>query len=320
MGVRLGTLGGVAGLMLACGGSSDTGLAASGGSGGSGAGTTGGAGGASGSAGAAGSGGLSGAAGSAGSGGSAAGPVALDDFCQTWVPKYCASAKSCCEGSGFGHDAAGCTTLLTAQCEADVAAVKASELSYDGSDVHACIAATDGFLNKCVLAIDDLLVGFDSLLTCGGILDGKVPEGGACQRDSQCEASADPAVLVDCNQLTKVCRHSKLLSQNQACQVGDGISEYCAPGLYCDAEFLVGPPYSGICKQATPAGGDCNGVKVINLECGLGFYCNKTSSKCTKAKVGGAPCAQAIECQSFSCVGAQCAAVPPLVNQAVCTG
>jgi hypothetical protein len=75
-----------------------------------------------------------------------------------------------------------------------------------------------------------------------------------------------------------------------------------------------------VCKTATPIGQKCNGFKPYNLECGLGYYCNKGTSLCTQNKVGGASCKEDLECQSYSCTLGKCGALEPLVDQKTCTG
>jgi hypothetical protein len=75
-----------------------------------------------------------------------------------------------------------------------------------------------------------------------------------------------------------------------------------------------------VCKTATAEGQKCNGFKPYNLECGPGFYCNKGTSLCTKAKVGGASCTETVECQSYVCDFGKCGPLEPLVDQKTCTG
>ena len=111
-----------------------------------------------------------------------------------------------------------------------------------------------------------------------------------------------------------------MLSPGANCAIGDGVSAFCDNGLYCDVSFVGPPPYAGQCKTATAEGQGCNAQKAINLECGLGFYCNKSTKQCTKAKVGGAACVEDSECLSFSCAAGHCVAVEPIVDQASCTG
>lgn len=127
-------------------------------------------------------------------------------------------------------------------------------------------------------------------------------------------------MFVGCDDVSFKCTASKRLSLGANCAVGDGVDDFCAPGLFCDATWSPTPPYPGVCKTATAEGQKCNGFKPYNLECGAGFYCNKGTSLCTKAKVGGAGCVESLECQSFSCELGKCAPLEPLVDQQTCTG
>lgn len=311
-------------LVAACGGSTDDGLSGSGG-----APAGGGTGGASASGGAAGS-ASGGAAGSASGGvagvtssggtGAGGGGYSLDDVCAKVSPKTCDFSKDCCVASGFGFDQKGCETSALTGCELNVAEVKAGTMSFDPTKIDACLKAYETLFAQCVIDLGDFFAALDQLKSCSFAFEGQLPEGSSCNRDAQCAPSADPNVFTSCDENTKKCTSARRLQLNENCAVGDGVKDFCSPGLYCDAAFVGLPPYPGICKPATPEGAKCNAFKPFNLECGAGFYCNKATSSCTKAKVGGANCAEALECQSFVCALGKCTALEPLVSQASCTG
>lgn len=307
-------------LSAGCGGSTDSGLPGTGGaasgSGGAAGTPSGGAAGASGgAAGAAGG----GAAGAGGSGASSSG-YTLDDVCQKTQPQGCEMSKDCCTKSGFGYDANGCLKNALADCEKNVDEVKAGKMTFDPSKVDACLAVYKKLLAECTLGVNEFLLALDELKACSLTFQGKLPTGASCDRDVQCAPSPDPNTFVGCDDVTNKCTQSKRLPQGSNCSVGDGVGDFCAPGLYCDATWAALPPYPGVCKTATALGQKCNTFKPYNLECGAGFYCNKDTSVCTKAKIGGAGCLESLECQSFACELGKCAPLDPLVDQQTCTG
>ena len=316
-------------LPLACGGNSDSGLTGSGGSSGSGGAADSGTGGAAGSGtgGAAGS-GTGGAAGDSGGAGGASGGAAgsgggasytLDNVCQLVAPKICAGEQSCCQSSGFGFDQAKCEAYVTGGCLQDVAEVKNGNMTFNPDNIDACLAVYKSAYDKCVLGLDDYIALVKDLNTCDTFV-GKVPVGGSCTRDSECVRNDDPNVFVGCGETSKKCQETTILGANAACQIGAGVTAFCDNGLYCDVAIIGQPPYDGQCAKSTPEGQPCNGQKLIDLECGVGYYCNKSTSVCTQAKVGGAACVQDSECLSFSCAVGHCVAVEPIVDQASCTG
>lgn len=323
--MRLITLGfGVLFSVAACGGSTDEGLSGTGGKTGTG--------GAAGSGASAGSGGVAGAAGapSGGAGGAAGGGggtntggsagYTLENVCDKTQPQGCEWAKACCTQSGFGYDQAGCVKNALGDCQQNVADVKAGKMKFDPSQIDTCLSAYKKLLTQCTIKMEDFLSSLDALKACGWAFEGKVPTGGACTRDAECAPSADPNVFVGCDDDTKKCTASKRLPVGANCAIGEGVADFCAPGLYCDAAWSPTPPYPGVCKTATPEGKKCNGFKPYNLECGAGFYCNKSTSLCTQAKAGGASCGETIECQSYACDFGKCKPVEPVVDQATCTG
>jgi hypothetical protein len=318
---------GAALVLVACGGSTDSALIgpSSGGSGattggGSGSGSSGGAdGGASGAS-------VGGAAGSVavgGNGGSAAGGsggYTLEDVCQKTAPIGCALDQPCCTQSGFGFDQNGCVQAAVDSCMKDVAEVKAGTMKFDPSGVDACIANLKPYLQECVIKSNEMFPLFDALAPCQSIWIGTLPAGAACERDEQCAPTGDPYVFVSCDDTSKTCRHFARLGLNQPCELSDNAPGACDTGLYCDAALIGVPPYQGMCRAATAIGAPCNTFKPYNLECGFGFYCNQSTGVCTSAKIGGASCAETVECQTLTCTLGQCAAQKPLVQQATCTG
>ncbi len=311
---------------MACGGSSDS-ESSSGGSSGSG-----GSGGSAGAAGSAGQGGVAGQSGGAGQGGGSAGAsgnagaagsggtsYTLDNVCALYAPKLCVAVKPCCEGSGFGYDAAKCETATLSDCDNQVAEVKAGNLTFHPENIDTCLTKLAPLYQKCQLSIGDIIAAQPDLALCN-MFEGKVPQGGPCTRGSDCAVPTQPNTYKSCNESSKTCEHTVLKKNSEPCELGTGASGFCESGLFCDVSLVGQPPYPGQCKPATPSGSACNTQKAISVECGLGFYCNKASGNCTTAKVGGAGCTLDLECRSFKCQGGKCLSASPIVGQQQCTG
>ncbi|HMR75194.1 MAG TPA: hypothetical protein PKD61_08780 [Polyangiaceae bacterium] len=332
---------GLVGSLAACGGSSDDGLSNTGGAdaglgGGAGSGAVGGnagAGGASGSAGTAGggagggaaSGGTAGAAGTAGVGGGGSGGTGgsaytLDNFCQKAIPKICEAQKDCCTNSGFGHDQKNCVATGLVDCQKDIDAAKKGDITFNPATTDACLAAYAKYLKMCVISYKEFPSYLRDFDICAPIFEGKVQLGGKCDRDAQCASSTQPDTFISCDDKKSVCEAFSVLKESAPCELGDDVPGVCDSGLYCDVSFLTGPPYKGICKKATPLGKPCNKFNPYTLECGLGYYCNGVTGVCTNGKVGGAACANDVECQSFACESLKCAPLAPIVDQQSCTG
>lgn len=231
-------------------------------------------------------------------GGGGGGPTAytLDNVCKLTAPKVCELQKPCCEKT-FGYDEAACLAQAEADCAKDVADARGGRMTFHPERIDPCLAKFEKILDGCYETIDLLYQAFD--ITECRVFEGQLTEGAKCERDSQCRPGAGPNEFVDCNDDRKVCTVTRLLEENDACAYGDGSPGFCAKGLFCDAP--LGQSNAGTCKKATPLGATCNKDKLLSLECGLGAYCDRTSAKCTAAKGDGAPCETAFECRSLSC-------------------
>ncbi|MEZ4262116.1 MAG: hypothetical protein R3B36_23755 [Polyangiaceae bacterium] len=263
-------------------------------------------------------------AGASADGASADGRVAtaytLDDVCATIPAKICALRKPCCEQTST-YDEAKCIAYEKAQCEKDVADARAGKATFYPERIDPCLVKLEPvFKRDCSLTFDVLYEIVDELRDCN-VFDGSLPEGAACERGSQCKHSTAPGELTGCDDDTKKCSTTKLLGENAPCALADGESGFCGKGLYCDAD-LSKQPASGTCKKATARGEQCDATKrPLSLECGLGNYCEPTTSKCTAGNPGGAACIKAEEykCASFKCDGASCRA-STLVKDVDCKG
>ncbi len=242
----------------------------------------------------------------------------LDNVCELTAPKVCALRKPCCEKT-FGYDEAGCIAEAKADCAKDVADARGGRMTFHPERVDPCLAKFQSILDGCYETVDLLYRAFE--ITECRVFEGQLTDGAKCERDSQCAPASGPSAFVDCNDERKVCTVTRLLEEGAACAYGDGSPGFCAKGLYCDAP--LGQSNAGTCKKATPLGADCNKNALLSLECGLGAYCDRTSGKCTTAKGDGAPCDTALECQSLSCEGTggpgkTCQKAKPIVDENEC--
>jgi hypothetical protein len=109
------------------------------------------------------------------------------------------------------------------------------------------------------------------------------------------------------------------VAKDASCDVStnpDNIKNVCDPGLYCDFELLT---MSGSCQTAKMLGEMCS-PGALELSCGLGAYCDSTTSVCTVAKDEGAACNGILECKSLNCTMNVCVKPEPLFAGAECTG
>lgn len=253
-----------------------------------------------------------------GTGGSGAAPkYTLENVCAQIAPELCAARENCCLSSG-AYDETACISFETAQCDKNVADVKAGLMTFDGDSIDACTVALKPYADKCYLTITDFYDAAADLAPCSKVFAGKLKEGSVCERDAQCESSLSDKEFVSCDNTTKKCKTTRFLPNGAACALSTTASEFCDKDLYCDADLLS---MKGTCKPATPVGGACTpGPGGFNLQCGLGYYCDGTTKVCTVAKGKDEPCALLLECQSLSCTGGVCKGPDPLYSKEQCTG
>jgi hypothetical protein len=139
------------------------------------------------------------------------------------------------------------------------------------------------------------------------VVNGKVSEGHTCDTDARCASPDQPDATSACVQ--GVCRTIAILGEGAECPYPNGDVSTCDVGLYCTA---VDPDTVGTCEPATPEGADC-AKEFLNVECGLGSYCDLNEGVCKKAtNYGGPSCTQDTECVSFICNRAAQECQPPL--------
>jgi hypothetical protein len=240
------------------------------------------------------------------------GQYTLDNVCDVVAPRVCGLRKPCCTAAGIGFDEAGCEADFKSRCELDVAAAKSGDETFDPSGLDACFAKLPDIFAKCTLTLADLQTVPLSLRVCNAFA-GKKGEGAACTRNSECAPSADANTWVSCVDKTKTCTKLTIAKQGDGCDLSK--STLCDIGLYCDA-----PPLSsaGTCKSATPTGQTCKQPAATDPECGIGAYCDQTSTTCTEARAAGETCTLPGECASGSCTSGKCAVGQPYVSASDC--
>lgn len=239
----------------------------------------------------------------------------LDNVCAKTAPKICSLRQNCCTTAGFGFDEVACEAYAQTECAKDVAEAKAGTMTFDPSNIDSCIEKLRPYYDRCNLTFSDLQTVATALNGCQ-VFRGQRTPGATCDRSSQCAAPASPNTFVDCNKTKKVCSETKFLDSGAACSISQGVAAFCKDGTYC---ALADGSLAGACQTATAHGAQCNKTAAINLECGLGWYCDSTTSLCTEAKVGGASCESDLECRSFSCgTNKKCVAPDPLVKAPEC--
>lgn len=262
------------------------------------------------------------ATGTTGDGGTSDGSTAaytLDNVCDQVLPKLCAQRKSCCQSQPGGFNEAQCLAFEKRDCEKNVAEVKAGTMTFDPTNIDACLAKLGPYVDRCRVPISEALLLFNELATLCKIFAGKVAEGGNCERSEQCATSGDQ--LANCT--AGKCKLTKLQGAGATCSFGGPTEEFCKSGLFCDANVAKSPP-SGTCKTATVPGQPCDAQNAFNFQCGLGYYCDKASAKCTAAKNEGATCENALECNSLDCdippggATGSCTAVAPIAKDEEC--
>lgn len=242
----------------------------------------------------------------------------LDDVCEKTAPRTCALRKPCCEKTAT-YDEQGCIARAKAECAKDVADVRAGKSTFRPERIDDCFAKLGPVFDNCSLTFDVLASVAKVLGECR-VFEGNVPKGGACTRDGEC-AAGGPSSFPSCDVGTKTCRTVSFLPSGSACELAEPPTGFCDEALFCDANLTLKPP-SGTCKIATGIGKPCDAGKAIDLQCGLGNYCEKGTGLCAKGKGANAPCANGFECASFSCLdgvaGKRCAPPGDIVKREDC--
>lgn len=217
--------------------------------------------------------------------------------CTAFGEELCASAGPCCEQSGeFVAD--DCVAQFVEDvCTPSAQLVAAGQATYDASAEEACLTAHQHAYDVCVADWETTMTLRREYWAACRVIGGKVLEGHPCDNDARC---ALPPVGEEATSacIGGICKKIAILKEGEECPYPNGDVSLCDLGLYCTAED---PGTTGSCVPATPLGEACD-PEFLNVECGLGSYCDLTDGLCMKTtNVGGPSCTQETECVSFQC-------------------
>ncbi len=217
--------------------------------------------------------------------------------CTDFGTRLCAAAAPCCtQASSTPFDEDSCVATYVEQvCTPSAQLVAAGLATYDASSADACLAAHQSAYDTCIADWEQTVAIRRELWASCRAIDGVTAEGQGCDDDARC-ALPDGDATAACVQ--GVCRTIELLPEGAACPFPNGDVSTCDLGLYCTA---TSADEVGTCVPATPEGAMCDPT-FLNMECGLGSYCDLTDAVCKKAtNLGGQSCTQDTECISFVC-------------------
>ncbi len=284
-----GSKGGTGGVPGGTGGTVDAGLgggpSGSGGGGTSGGGTSGG-----GTSGA--SGGVGGESGTGGAPVDAGPEYTLANVCQKLSVETCALRQACCQ-STVGFNSTECVARETADCNADVAEVNASQRVFNPDQIKPCLAAVQPLYKKCLFSGEDYVAYLKARNICSAIFDSKAGPGSPCSDSSDCASSTVQNGF-------SFCSTQGQCGQSTFGQLGENCSQkYCDDGLTC---MYVGTSTTPTCQPKTPVGGSCT----TSMACGYGYYCPQGVNTCQPAQSGGHSCSNDLHCKTLDCNNGFC--------------
>lgn len=239
------------------------------------------------------------------------------DACVDFASQLCADAEGCCRQAYDAFDQPGCVDDFKRQvCRPGADAVTAGRAVFDASAIEDCLRAHAEAHAVCLPSWSETLELRKRIYTACHIIDGLTQLGGGCSIAATCERPAGIAT-VDC--VKNVCVSIAILPEAAPCPFPSGAVSVCDDGLACDAARGE----LGECVRAIPTGGACDGSRLESTECGLGSYCEPSSSTCLlSTNMGGRGCDQSNECVSFECdrLADECSPAPAVVSRQSCVG
>jgi hypothetical protein len=263
--------------------------------------------------------------------------VPIGDYCDEYAGITCEAAERC--GCLEGVPVSFCLAYQADECQGDVIdPVEAGRYAYDALEAGRCLAAMRSMLRDCT---GESLYWPDA---CDDMLVGLVPEGGACDGDSEC--AGDLECYSDaCTRLPREgeaclagsdCASGHFCGDDVLCHRNRGAGQPCPEGdtaceddLYCDSRTTTCEPYLGAgescahdayacdddlycspatstCRPVPGAGGDCADS---SGECADGSYCD-VDDVCRAQRGGGQPCTEDEQCLSWECADGTCTEDP----------
>jgi hypothetical protein len=110
--------------------------------------------------------------------------IALEDLAAAEADAHCASIEPCCQEEGRDFDPVECRQVAQEVIDGWLGVIDWSRFSYDAQAAADCLAAARGHT-----ACEAKLVDFD-VPACERIFPGKVPAGGQCRHEDECQQSS----------------------------------------------------------------------------------------------------------------------------------
>jgi hypothetical protein len=233
--------------------------------------------------------------------------ISRDEFLAQLPAAFCAHAAQC--GTLGRAEEASCKSRL-AEGDALVPipgysyseALQAGRLRFDGVAAEKCLNYYRA--GRCPIDAEN----FDNFTACYRLYRPQVPDGGACQintecRSDTCTSSGPPgcrgvcAPATRCNRLS--CYEDEYCSSQGACTLRLELGESCDPTLgpgTCQPGLVC---QGSVCRPAVPAEGTCSAQE----DCAPGLFCDSGSQTCKPRLAAGSHCPSPVSCQDgLSCV------------------
>lgn len=132
---------------------------------------------------------------------------------------------------------------------------------------------------------------------------------GGCAPGLYCDAATSTCAprkkSGSCADARDACAFGYPCTESGTCVAYAGRGERCGPEAWCGAGWAC---IDGTCGPAPAIGSPCAPSQRAGTNCTPGAYCDTsgTSFICRARKPGGAPCADATECQSYGCTAGRC--------------
>ena len=222
----------------------------------------------------------------------------LESYCVRYVDSACTAAVRC--GCVEEAEKNLCVIYLKTECDREIESTSQSgRYKYDGSEASHCLWAIHRVISDCSL------VGDDWPEACGRMFYGIVPEGGACDSDSECARGM--ACYADlCTVMPSVgegcfagddCREDLFCDADGACRPPVGVGGFCPEGdIACEEDLYCSPTY-GDCQRYPGNGESCDDS---GGSCRDEYYCDRTRV-CRPTKTEGQACEGDEECRSDEC-------------------
>jgi len=274
-------------LAVACGPTSDSPPAGTGGSGGTGG--TGGDAATGGMAGAGGMGGSGGVGAMGGSGGGNPNRVEAGQVCQRLAEVQCAGEEVCCTNAGRKYPTRdACINSQRSVCEDNSRVTQIGADPDAGYSMDHAETVFDEFERRALLCDPEIAAWGVSSQGLLNMFRGTRSQNADCMPESQTDFAA-----------------------GLSCRVDDGLA--CVPGV---PGTSVLPPLGWTCKPRAATGGPC--FSDLNCQDNLRCAVPETLSTCAARKNPGESCGAPNECLSLLCEGGRC--VAPNVDDAYCLG